>query len=57
MWCVVETSRGRGVTDVHTIRVLRLRGVVWLERGSKKCLGVGSKKCLGVVGGRCELYA
>ena len=27
-WCVVETSRGRGVVDVHTIRVLRLRGVV-----------------------------
>ena len=27
----VETSRGRGVVDVHTIRVFRLRWVVWVE--------------------------
>ena len=28
---VAETSRGRGGADVHTIRVLRLRGVVWVD--------------------------
>ena len=30
-WCVVEGCRGRGGADMRKIRVIRLRGVVWLE--------------------------